>query len=187
MSIFFGSLFWGILLILIGASIILKGFNINFPLVKIFIAIIIILFGLKLLAGGFGVRKYSTPNHGMVHVSKGQSEYAMVFSSGEIDLRGIDDKHKDIEISAVFGNATVILPADVSFEFDATAVFGACILPDQQTTSFGNDRGIFNEEAGTRKVRIEAAAVFGRVEFRIDPSAKARPKEPIIETESTEF
>ncbi len=187
MSIFFGNLFWGVLLILIGASIILRGFNINFPLVKIFIAVVIILFGIKLLAGGFGVKRYHKSDTSFVKYSKGQSEYAMIFSSGEIDLRNIDENHRDLEITAVFGNALVLLPADVSFEFEATAVFGACILPDNSATSFGSDRGVFNDEAGTRRVRIEASAVFGRVEFRVDPTTSKKKSEPQKEEDNNQF
>ncbi|MDD2331344.1 MAG: hypothetical protein PHI68_01685, partial [Candidatus Cloacimonetes bacterium] len=51
MSIFFGNMFWGILIILLGLSLILKDFNINIPLFKIFFGLIIILFGIKLLIG----------------------------------------------------------------------------------------------------------------------------------------
>lgn len=36
MGIFFGNLFWGILLILWGASLILKSFGVSLPLAKIF-------------------------------------------------------------------------------------------------------------------------------------------------------
>ena len=60
MSFLFGHIFWGILLLLWGISLILKGFNIvDLPLVKIFIAVIIILFGLRLLFGT-GVRTTRT-------------------------------------------------------------------------------------------------------------------------------
>lgn len=36
MNLFFGNMFWGILLVLWGASLILRTFNINMPLAKIF-------------------------------------------------------------------------------------------------------------------------------------------------------
>ena len=51
MDFIFGNIFWGLLIILLGLSIFLKGFNLHIPLVRVFIAIIIIMFGIKLLFG----------------------------------------------------------------------------------------------------------------------------------------
>lgn len=48
----FGPLYWGILLVVFGILLLLKGFKIiNLPLLKIFIAIVIITFGIRLLCG----------------------------------------------------------------------------------------------------------------------------------------
>ncbi|MBP8704672.1 MAG: hypothetical protein KBI19_01620, partial [Candidatus Cloacimonas sp.] len=62
MDLIFGNIFWGLLIILLGLSIFLKGFNLHIPLVRVFIAIIIIMFGIKLL---FGIKthKYNKPKH----------------------------------------------------------------------------------------------------------------------------
>lgn len=185
MNLFFGSSFWGILLILIGASMILRGFNINIPIVKIFIAIVVILFGVKLLIGGFGIKSFtSTGVRSSIYTSH-EKEYAMIFSSGEIDLRNMDENAGSIEVTAVFGNALVTLPSDLAFEFDTTAVFGACILPDNRVTSFGSEKRSINTESNSKKVRVEASAVFGRVEFRFADS----PQKPVNEedTKTSEF
>lgn len=179
MSIFFGNLFWGVLLILIGASIILRGFNINFPLVKIFIAIIIIMFGIKLLIGGWGIKTHHSNGIKSVRDSGFRKEYSTVFASSQIDLRNVKQDSKDIEISAVFGSAEVILPADVAFDIETTAVFGASILPDNSSVAFGTENRILNQNASGRKVKIEGNAIFGRLEFRIDPNATS--SDPVID------
>jgi small neutral amino acid transporter SnatA (MarC family) len=81
MNIFFGNLFWGILLILWGGSLILKTFNIHMPLAKIFFAVVIILFGLKLLLGD----KITWFNSGRTYKQHGAS-YIRVITPENIHL-----------------------------------------------------------------------------------------------------
>lgn len=154
MNFFFGHVFWGILLLLWGISLILKGLNIvDLPLAKIFIAVIIIIFGIRLLVGGWGGR-------GNVNVHKsfqtsGNNEYTSVFGSQTIDLTSLDPNSNPIEVTAVFGSSYVTLPNDIDFEIQPTAVFGSAIVPPKPAMS--------KAPAGT--VKIEANAVFGKVEF----------------------
>ncbi len=179
MSIFFGNLFWGVLLILIGASIIMRGFNINFPVVKIFIAIIIILFGLKILFSGYSSK--SSRHRGIHSYSEtgNTKDYTVVFASDVIDLRDITKDSKDIEISAVFGSALVYLPPDIGVSIETTSVFGACILPDKSNVSIISNERTERFGKSDSKVRIEATAVFGRLEFRIDETeTKVKEAEP---------
>lgn len=165
MNFFFGNIFWGILLVLWGASLILKTFNINMPLAKIFVAVIIILFGVKLLIGT-GTKQISRDgsSKGSYYRSNRSGEYTMVFSSGTIDLRDLGESSSSIEITVVFGNATVLLPAHLNFDIEPTSVFGSTVLPDKSHYGFGTSR----YQAGTnegRMIHIESTAVFGRLEY----------------------
>jgi len=158
MNIFFGNLFWGILLVLWGASLILKTFNIHMPLAKIFFAVVIILFGIKLLLGDKVSWFHSSWSHkrGSSYVrSNSSGEYTFVFSGGTIDLTDIKPNQRNLEITVVFGSAEVLLPDNVNFDIDPTSVFGSTSLPD---------RGEMNPVPG-RTVRIESNAVFGRIEY----------------------
>lgn len=169
MNFLFGNIFWGILLLLWGISLILKGLNIvDLPLVKIFIAVIIIMFGIRLLTGGLKGNKYTdyqrTDYKGTVVTSKG-NEFTAVFSSQTLDLTGLDPNSHPLEMTAVFGNLTVLLPDDVEFKFEPTAVFGTTPI-GRNTSSAG--------VAPLGVVEIEATAVFGKVEFIYRP-AQRRP------------
>lgn len=177
MGLFFGNLFWGILLVLWGISLILKGFGISLPLAKIFFAVIIILFGIKLLAGG----SWKCKAGGIKTSSKygATIEYTSVFSGQDIDLTHIKPGDKPVEITVVFGGAKVFLPSDVAFNIEPTTVFGSMKTPKQAYFGFGDNAQEFNESAKGEKVTIEATAVFGGIEFvikevkRQDNSTKA--------------
>lgn len=165
MNFFFGNIFWGILLLLWGASLILKTFNVNLPLAKIFLAVIIIMFGLKLLIGSSTkpVKKSGTIK-GSYYMSNRSGEYTIVFSSGTIDLRDLQENAGDMEITVVFGGATVILPTHLNFDIEPTSVFGSTIMPDKSHYGFGGGRFQKGNETG-RPIHIESTAVFGQLEY----------------------
>ncbi len=174
MSIFFGNLFWGILIILFGISMILKDFNINIPLAKIFFGLIIILIGIRLLIGKpqcSSSRNWNSVSHS---TSTGR-EVTMVFASGTHDLTANKFDHKHLDLTVVFGNGLVILPDDVNFVFEPTAVFGSTHIPQ-------------HPDVEGDKVYVEATAVFGRLEIQFKPSPrkKAEPTPAKSETPVTE-
>ncbi len=168
MGFIFSNFFWGILLILLGLSVFLKGFNIHLPLVRVFIAVIIIMLGIKLL---FGLRthKYNNPTHyskeSSIIYSSSRNEYNIIFSSAIIDLTDLPADAKDIEISVVFGSGTVILPDSIAFHINPTSVFGSTVLPRKVPVVQGTP------------VEIESTVVFGRMEYQYaKPENKADTK-----------
>jgi len=173
MGLFFGNLFWGVLLVLWGISLILKGFGVSLPLAKIFFAVIVILFGIKLLIGG----SWKTKSGGISTRSvKGDKiEYTTLFASQNIDLKHVRPGDKPIEVTVVFGSAYVELPADVAFEVEPTTVFGSMITPRQSHFGFGDTRQVFNETSAGEKVFIEANSIFGRLEFVVKPVDRPTP------------
>jgi hypothetical protein len=182
MDIFFGSLFWGILLILWGLSLILKSFQINMPLVKVFVAIIIILFGIKLLIGG-NSRVIKTKSHhssGSSYYKGGsQGEYTMVFSGGTIDLMDLKADAKDLEINVVFGSAVVLLPSDLSFDIHPTTVFGGTVLPERSQYGIGESTYSLNSAQENAPINIESSCVFGRLEYVIKDRSVPKATEPL--------
>jgi predicted membrane protein len=169
MGIFFGNLFWGILIILLGISVLLRGFNINLPIMKVFFAIIIIMFGVRLLIGGGKPRIHHSGNRiGKSNIglySSDDQEYTMVFASGDIDLSNLQAGAKDMEVTVVFGSARVILPSDLRFNIQTTAVLGGIVLPKTGHFGFSDNNTTLNPESATLPIRIEATSVFGRLEF----------------------
>ena len=170
MGIFFGNLFWGILLILWGLSLILKSFGIHLPLAKVFFAIIIILFGVKILVGG----SFKSQNKGVYHKTvKGKSsEYTTLFASQKIDLTHLKPGDKPVEINVVFGSAYIVLPDDVAFKFLPTTVFGSLATPTHAHLGVSHNPQIINPDAAGESVLLEINTIFSRTEIVIQESSK---------------
>lgn len=165
MNFFFGNIFWGILLVLWGASLILKTFNINMPLAKIFLAVIIILFGVKLLIGSSHKSVKGERSQGRSFIRSNKSgEYNMIFSSGRFDLSDLQEAANDIEITVVFGSAEVVLPKHLQFDIEPTTVFGATVLPEKSQYGFGDSHYKAGDGQG-RPIHIESNSIFGRIEY----------------------
>lgn len=175
MDFIFSNIFWGLLIILLGLSIFLKGFNLHIPLVRVFIAIIIIMFGIKLL---FGIKahKYNKPKHysreSTINYSSSRNEYNIIFSSGIIDLTDLPADAKDVEINVVFGSGTVILPDSIAFNINPTSVFGSTVLPPKRPELQG------------KPIDIESNVVFGRLEYKYAPPPKATTEHAETEKET---
>jgi predicted membrane protein len=169
MDFIFGNIFWGIVIILFGTSMILKGFNINLPLVKVFFAIVIIMFGVRMLIGGGKPRIHRSKSNfsksSSVLYSRDDQEYTMVFTSGDIDLSELQPDAKDMEVTVVFGSAKVILPSDLRFDIRTTAVLGGIILPKTGHYGISENKTSLNPDSTSSPIRIEATSVFGRIEF----------------------
>ncbi|MGC9362899.1 MAG: hypothetical protein ACP5F3_08220, partial [Candidatus Syntrophosphaera sp.] len=156
--------FWGVLLLLWGISLILKGFDIiDLPLVKIFIAVIIIMFGIKLLTGGSCTRSTKSGIRTRIMTS-GDLDYTSIFASQEVDLTDIEPDSPPLEITAIFGSSLVHLPDDIEFVIEQTSIFGSVKSPSRPQQAMGKQIG---------KVRIEANAIFGGVEFDYRPSQRS--------------
>lgn len=168
------SIFWGVLLVLIGLSLILKvAFNFDFPVIRVVIALFFIYLGIKLFVGKdfnlfsgrdqqnaifFGQRTIHTVEDGM--------EYNIIFSRGIIDLRNLqvaDSQEIRIKLNTVFGSSDVIFNDSTPISIKSTSAFAGTKLPDGNTTSFGTFE--YNSD---RKplIYIETATVFGQTLFR---------------------
>lgn len=175
MNFLFGNVFWGVLLLLWGLLLVLKGFGVihSFPFFKIFLAVVIIMFGIKLLVGGScSHRVYHRTGDSIVHGSG--SDYTVVFGSQTVDLAAnLKPNSPPLEITAVFGTMYVILPDDIEFEITPTGVFGSVEGPPKNTAT---------QFISTYPVKIEATAVFGKVEFTF---AKSESNNATAQTDST--
>lgn len=179
MNFFFGNIFWGILLLLWGVSLILKTFNINMPLAKIFLAVIIIMFGVKLLIGTGTKAVKGDRTQGRTYIRTNKSgEYNMIFSSGQLDLSDLTESASDIEITVVFGSAEIILPSHLNYDVEPSTVFGATVLPNKSQYGFGD--GDYQAGSGQgRAIHIESTCVFGRIEYIFRDVKAQGPIEPL--------
>jgi predicted membrane protein len=167
-------LFWGAFLLLLGIALIIKVvFQIDFPVFKVLVGIFLILLGIKVLFGRFGVsqhhfepeetifseRTYDDPEPG--------KEYTVLFARGVYDFTNVDLSKGSFrtKISTVFGGAQIIIPREVPVRIKADAVFAGAELPDGNTAVFGNS--VYESEnwhPDSTGIDIKVDVVFGGVQ-----------------------
>ncbi len=182
MHFVFGSFFWGMIILLIGLGIILRAFNINLPLLRIFFGLIIILIGIKIIMGVSGAKIRSATIFDDRHweSSSMNRDFNIVFGSGLIDLTKGDalDQFKKREINVIFGSGTVLLNENIPTEIDVNTVFGQVHLPTRDISFFGQDTYKIKSDNDSLKVmRIEANAVFGEINFKVQTPTNEPPTE----------
>lgn len=174
------SLFWGILLIVIGASLLLKiAFNWDFSIFRVVIAFVLIYFGIWLFIGkDFSL--FSDNNNDaqvvfsektITHVENGK-EYNIAFGGAKFDLRNMDFPDSAairIEINTVFGGSQVFLRPDIPVSVKSNTAFAGTKMPNGNTSAFGS----LNYENDTAKrssprLIIETNTVFGGIQIKSD-------------------
>lgn len=172
------SLFWGLLLVVLGLSLIFKiVFNIDFPLFKIVIAFVLIYFGVKLLFGSFNGPNpnFETKENDVVfgekHFSdpKSHKDYSVVFGKGVFDLRDFDLKGENqrIKISTVFGGSVLKINKDMPIRIRVESAFAGADLPNGNSAAFGSTTYTspsFDAEKPFLDIKLEV--VFGGCEVR---------------------
>ncbi len=167
------SLFWGVILIIIGLSLVVKiVFNIDFPIFKIVVAFIFIYIGLRIMLGNNfrSFHDYSCNTHvvfGESNFSKFENgkEYSVVFSKGNFDFRDIvlkPDGPTRVNINTVFGDCHVIIKSGIPVQIKVDAAFSGAHLPNGNTTSFGSViYSSDNLDTSKPYLEITADIVFG--------------------------
>jgi predicted membrane protein len=147
--------FWGLLLILIGAALIIKVlFHIEIPVFKVVIAAFFILIGLKILFGNFHFHKFRNNGNdvifGEMRITADNlefPEYNIIFGKGVFDLRNLnlENGSQRLKIATVFGGAEIILPENLPVKITSDFVFSGGKLPDGNSTAFGSSTYISPE------------------------------------------
>jgi hypothetical protein len=157
-------LFWGIIIIVLGAAILIKHiFNLDFPVIKIVFGVALILIGLKFLIFKSDYKGYQAGDKNNVvfgertmYYSPDNSEYNAVFSSTILDLSKLDKStDRKIKVSCVFGNMKIILNQQTKLIIDSDVVFGNISNPDENTVSDSNQIVL----------KMKADVVFGNIKI----------------------
>ncbi len=170
MSFVSSAVFWGIIIILIGLSIILREvFHIHFPFLRVLFGLLLIFWGLKVLTG----RSWKSRNHDAAVFStanmsydESKREYNIVFGRGNVDLfkSEVPSQNKKVEINVVFGEGNIILNDSIPAKVEMNSVFGRVRSKDEQTGVFGSS--VYTTSAYRQDepyFQIEANAVFGNI------------------------
>ena len=174
------TLFWGLLLVVIGLSLIFKiVFNIDFPLLKIIIAFAFIFLGIKMLFGSFGSsdRLKEGENESDVFFKEKRydnfnkhKDYNVIFGKGVYDFREYDLENdaRKIKISSVFGSADIKLNKDLPVKIKVDAAFAGAQLPNGNSAVFGTsvyESPELNPNLPFLEIKIDV--VFGGVDVRL--------------------
>ena len=137
------TLFWGVLLSLVGISLILKGaYNKDIPVVRILIGFFFIYFGIKLFVNkDFSIYNNSEDEHVILFGAKtiyslrDKNEYSVVFAKGVLDFRNIhlpENENIHIKLNTVFGGSEVLLNDSTCVKVNASSAFAGIKMPDGQ-------------------------------------------------------
>jgi predicted membrane protein len=173
MSFLSSAAFWGVIIVLIGLSIILREvFHINIPFVRVIFGVLLIYWGVKIISGGFGKGRWIRNNVMFSEAKMGydgdQRDYNIVFGNGVIDLFKMDTptENKKIDVSVVFGHGNLILNDSIPMKVKMTAVFGSAEAPGKTANGFGESTfttSAYNENSP--HIVVDATTVFGKTEI----------------------
>jgi len=166
------SVFWGIILILIGLSLILKvAFNVDFPFFKFLFALFLIYLGIRIFVGkDFRLFSDANDEHTVIFSQRtitsieNGKEYNVIFGNGIFDLRNFQcspDEKMTVKLNTVFGSSEVLINDSIPTEIEAHTVFAGCKMPDGNTTAFGEAKYINAGYSSSTLLKIESNTVFG--------------------------
>ena len=167
----------GVLIMLWGLGIIINViFHVNIPIFKILLGLFLIYIGLKIILGNsFSYPTVHWHSRDAVFSHKTYqglysdlNEYNAVFGKAMVDLRGVELKEKvtRIKVSAVFGNAEVILDKNIPVRIKVDTVLGDVKLPQNVGGTFASayyQSQDFDENKNY--LLIDASSVFGGIEI----------------------
>ncbi|HEX3043978.1 MAG TPA: hypothetical protein VHY08_04415 [Bacillota bacterium] len=147
MGFIFNEVFWGILLIILGAGFIINViFHVNLPIWRIVFAFIFIYSGVRLMMGGSLWREgnWERPDNTTIFqeshmTTKPGGEYSVIFGSGNFDFPEIASSEgtTNVKINTLFGSSTLNLDPNLPYKIVSNAVFAGVEMPDGSDSWFG--------------------------------------------------
>jgi predicted membrane protein len=167
-------IFWGVILIVIGVSIVFKVvFDVS--IFRIIIACAFILIGIKILIGKSAINISSNDSDVIFNDRRytdfptTSTEYNTIFGKSVFDFSNAavpTDKQINLEFNTIFGNSEIYLPPGLPVRIKAEAIFGSAQLPNDNTAVFGSANYVSEHDSAiTSFINIEANAIFGHVEI----------------------
>jgi len=139
------NLFWGTLLIVFGISAILRSFNINIPLFRIVLALLLIYVGVSLLLGhkltfegNENITLFNESYYSLKDIKN--NEINIIFGKGIVDLTDFNSKEnniKDFEINSIFGTTEIRISKNSPVKITASSAFASVTMPDKSSIVFG--------------------------------------------------
>jgi hypothetical protein len=167
-------IFWGLFLVIIGTSIILRiVFHIN--IFRILVAALLILTGIMILFGSRGIFRLGKSNENVfsdriIHETpKDRAEYNVVFGKTVYDFRDFqftENKSVRVRLHTIFGSSHIRINKEQPVEVKIDAAFSGATTPDGNTIVFGTSYYHTPSFMGSEKhFSIEAEVVFGHLQL----------------------
>ena len=167
----FSAVFWGVIVVIIGLSIILRAFGIKIPVMSIMFGLLFVYIGMSILTGGFGCKAKCRAfmNDLKVQASDAkEGEYSVIFGKGEVDLTALQPKEsgEPVKVKTLFGESRIKVDPAKPYNMKIKAVFASAATPDGNVISFG-EYTYKTESAKDSKnaINVEVDAVFGGVKI----------------------
>jgi hypothetical protein len=163
-------IFWGALLIILGAwFIVRRSVPVHIPVIRIIIAVLFVYAGVRILAGGpvSTDRNTAVFSESTMRYSPDRSrEYNLIFSSGAIDLSEAAPAGASIhaEVNVIFGSGTLRFNQSAPVRVKMSSAFGTVESPNGRSVAFGDM--VYTTRSyreGAPALEIHATAVFGRL------------------------
>jgi hypothetical protein len=167
MGFMFSGLFWGVIIILIGLTVILNVvMGVRIPLIRIVFGLLLIYWGVSLLIGtSFRIRTSGSTVFSDSDVRATEAgKQDVIFGKATIDLTGIQLKPgaNRFEVNTVFGSSVIRLDPAMPVKVVASTAFAGVRMPDGANIAFGETT---YRSAGLREdstyLLVKADVVFG--------------------------
>jgi hypothetical protein len=176
MGFMFTKIFWGTLLIVWGAVLILgKIFpKLDIPMGRFILAFILIYAGVYILMKVNSPKKChiktKVSNVENVYMSVSGSDYNIIFGSNQIDLTNRDYTSESININTVFGTSEVFLSPTMVYDIRINTVFGETLLPNNSSIKTSSESYTVGDSDAEQKQSIEINTVFGTTHVMVKQS-----------------
>ena len=162
-------LFFGLLVVLIGISIILEAvFQIHLPFIRLALGFFFIYLGIRFLSGGRwrdGEMRVSGVLRDDTYTPTGGDhvKHDVIFGRSVVDLTRLarDGGEVRAEVNTIFGATVVKIDPAVPLEIEVSSAFGDARLPDQSVTAIGTMRYRPPGQKDPPRLKIRLNVVFG--------------------------
>jgi len=170
MGFLFSGVFWGIVIVLLGLSIILNVVaGVKIPFFRVFFGLLLIYWGINLLVGArFGRSGAAVFSNAEVKATAAGKQ-DVIFGRAVVDLTGIVLKGgaNRFEVNTIFGSSIIKLDPAMPVKVVASSAFAGVKLPDGGNIAFGESTWRspnLNEDSTYLLVKTDV--VFGATEVR---------------------
>jgi predicted membrane protein len=171
MNFLSSGVFWGVVIVLFGISIILKEIlHVDIPVFRLLAGFIIIYVGVRMLVGwhGYNYRNAVVFSEARISAGNSNNEYKVIFGKGTVDLTAdrVKEAHGTIKVDTIFGDCSLLVDQAVPMKIEINAAFAGAIMPDGNVISTG--KVVYTTKAykeGENFVYVKADVVFGSLKI----------------------